>query len=147
MLTQLTSDQIARHWDEIKSHLEKSLSPFVEVTPTTMNSIFEALLAGRAQAWTLWENVEDKIKIYAMGTTYIQVDPLSRTKNLLIYSVSGYSFVPEGLWKEGLEKIRLFAKEKGCFKILAYSSVRRILDIADALGGDTKTYYIEWKVK
>jgi len=147
MLTQLTSNQIAKHWDEIKTHLETTLVPFVKVTPTMLNNIFEAFLAGRAQVWTSWKwDGDGQVKVYAMATTYIQIEPISGTRNLLIYSLSGYSFIAEDLWREGIEVIRKFAIECKCANILAYSSVPRVLEIASMLGGKIDTSYIEWKV-
>jgi len=147
MLTRLTSNQVANHWDEIKTHLENTLAPFVKVTPVTLNNIFESFLSDRAQVWTVWKwNGDGKPEVHAMATTYIQVDPISGTKNLLIYSLSGYKFVTEELWMEGIEGIKRFAQEKKCAKILAYSSVPRILQVANSLGGNTGMTYIEWEV-
>ena len=81
-----------------------------------------------------------------MVITAIQIDSVSRTKNLLIYSLSGYAFIQENLWQEGIEVIKEYAKKNGCHKILAYSSVDRIITVAKELGGNTDVRYIEWEV-
>ena len=145
MLTQLTPEQIAGHWSEIKTHLETALVPFVDITPTTINNIFESFLAGRAQLWIMWQLDNEAVKVYGMGSTFVQTDAVSGTKNLLIYTISGYTFIPQELWKDAFDKIMEFAKVNNCAKLVAYSQVPRILEIVKQLGGEAKTTYIEWR--
>lgn len=147
MLTRLTSNQIANHWEEIKTHIIETVAPFVKVTPMILNNIFEEMIAGNAQVWISWKWSENNHpNIYAMATTCVQVDPFSHTRNLLIYSLSGYRFIPEDLWKEGIEGLRKFAVDRKCNKILAYSSVNRVIDVAKELGGKTDVRYLEWRL-
>lgn len=145
MLTKLTSEQIARRWDDIKAHLERGLVPYVAVTPTGMTFIFEALLRDSMQAWVLSQTEGDQLVIYAMATTSVIVDPASQTRNLVIYSLSGYQDIPRKLYEEGIGGLKTFARERDCASIIAYTSVPAVERIAMALGAE-RAAIMRWEI-
>ena len=145
MLLQLTSNQISSHWDEIKDHLQYTLSPIMEISEATLNNIFEGLIAGTSQAWIIIGDAPEH-SIYAMAVTSFSYEPGTNTKNLLIYSLSGYRHIPDELWKSALDGAKAFAKANGCFKLMAYTQVDRITAISNSVGGNTNTRLIYWEV-
>ena len=117
----------------------------MEVSDTAMNKIFQSLLQGQSQVWLLVGDDESNT-IYAMGITCFSTEAATDTKNLLIYSLSGYRSIPEDLWLTALNGIKDFAKAHDCFKIIAFTQVNRIVDIAKLVGGNTSTSLIYWEV-
>lgn len=146
MLLQLTPNQVTAHWDEIKEHLQYALAPQMEVNEKALNRILRGLVSGTSQAWIIVGDEDDCRTIYAMGLTCFSTEMATDTKNLLIYSLSGYRHIPENLWVGALAHIKAFAKSNGCFRVIAFTQVSRIVDIAKVVGGDTATRLIYWEV-
>ena len=142
MLVQLLPEQIGKHWDEIKSTLERTLPPVTSVTDDTMNNILQQALSGEVQVWV----VSDEGKVMGLVITTIVEEFVSGSRNLLIYSVYGYSFISEGLWRNAVEKLRGFASGSGCHKIIGYTKVKRIIDIVQMLGGSAESVLISLEV-
>lgn len=146
MLVRLTNNQVSHYWSDIKAHIVYTLSPTMETSEETLNSILENLLLGQSQAWVITGEKEDAANIYAMAITTFTVEGNTKTKNLLIYSLHGYQFIPEVLWKDAVDKMLEFAKGQGCYKVLAYTKVKRIIDVVKNLGADTSVTLISWEV-
>jgi len=150
VLLKLFNDQITRYWENIREMLEASAPPLVGDNPGAVNQIMENILLGKMQCWVLYEQKGDvkapEIRIYAMLVTQIWHEPGSFTKNLLIYALYGYSFVPEELWKSGLESLKRWAKKKKCYAIVAFTQVPRVADLVKMLGGDTSTTFLKLEI-
>lgn len=160
MLLRLSADQVSRYWDDVRDMLEASVPPLAAEGPAAVNQIMENILLNRMQVWVLYEQsgggVEkvgdqhvinaNSVKIYAMFVTQVWKEPGSFTKNLLIYALYGYSFVPEELWKTGLEGLKRWAKKKQCAGIVAFTKVPRIAEIVRELGGETDTTFLKLEV-
>ena len=106
MLTKLSVEQISRTWDDIREHLEVGLVPYVAVTPEGMNKIFEAMLRDDMQTWVLSAPEGGAPVVYAVLTTSVLVDPASNSRNLVIYSLSGYKTITKALYEEGVEGLK-----------------------------------------
>jgi len=146
VLIRLTSDQATRYWSDIKAHLIYTLSPQMEVSEESLNNVLESVLKGTSQVWVLMGEGEKAKEVYAMAVTTLTIEETTRTKNLLIYSLSGYRFVPEPLWRSAINTITAYAKGNGCYKVVAYTQVKRILTIAKDLGADTSVTLVGWEV-
>ena len=147
MLVKLTNNQISRYWNDIKAHLAYTLSPHMETSGEAFNKVLENLLLDKSQAWVIAGEGEDVATIYAMIITTFTLEETTDTKNLLIYSLSGYHFIPDNLWKDGMNKIMAYARGNKCFKVITYTKVKRIIDVAKSLGADTSVTLISWEVK
>ena len=143
MLTKLNAEQISKFWNEIKEHLEVGLVPYVAVTPDGMTFILESLLNDSMQCWVLRREGEESI--FALATTSIIVEPASQTKNLVIYSLSGYQVIPRELYQEGMKVLHEYARTKGCKLILAYTSVLAVERLALQLGA-TRAALLSWRI-
>ena len=137
MLTKLESEVISRYWEDIADAIVASVPPLAEVTDTALNELLKGLLEDRMQAWILCDIIEDRTVVYALVITTIWRDPGLDTKNLLIYALYGYSTIQESMWKAGLETLRKYARGIGCKAIVGLTSVPRIREVVEQLGGDT----------
>lgn len=145
MLLQLTTNQIAEHWDELKEHLVHTLGPVEVLDETSLNQILESLLSGNAHAWVVVGD-EEPPKVYAMAVTCFSYDVGTNSKSLTIYSLSGYRFISEELWRDALKTIKRFAAREDCRRVIAYTRVKRIIQVAQGVGGDVGTTMIFWEV-
>lgn len=150
MLLRLSADQVQRFWNDIRDGLKASMPPLAAQNMSSVNQVMENILLGKMHAWVLYKQTGDAqaphAEIYALLITQEWVEPGSFTKNLLIYALYGYSFVPEELWQSGLVKLRAYAKSKGCLSIVAFTEVDRVLEIIRQLGGKTNTTFIQLEV-
>lgn len=146
MLLKLQPDQITNYWEDIKAAIIYAVPPLAQASQEGLNELLEGLLAGRMQAWTLYEVEEGAVKIYALIVTTVWVEIGTLGRNLLIYALYGYSFVKPELWKGALEILRKFARANDCQKIVAFSKVPRIWEIVSQLGGNTETKLVTLEV-
>lgn len=146
MLLKLSEDQITIYWENIRQALLFNDLPMADASEEKMATVLEGLLSGSVQAWILFEMENGKERIYAMAITSFVYEPVTLTKNLVIYNLYGYEFVPPRLWTEGVKGLKKFAKAKGCYTLIAYSKVPRILTIVEELGGDTSMRVINLEI-
>ena len=146
MLVQLTPNQIAQAWPGVKEPIRLALVPQMDVTDESLNSILQHLTQGTSQMWLLTDLVDSKTVIYAIGTTCFSTEAMTRTKNLLIYSLYGFQFIPDPLWKDGLATLKAFAKREGCIKLIAFTLVDRVVEVAQSLGAQVNVRQLTWEV-
>lgn len=146
MLRLLTPDQVALFWTDIREALRYSVIPLAEATDASLNSILETILTGGMQVWVALGKVEEQERPIALAVTYINKDIGTGTKKLVIYALCGYHFIEEGVWREGLEVLRKFARAEGCTGIVGYTKVPRVVEVAKMLGGKVEYSFIELEV-
>ena len=146
MLVQLTPSQIAQAWPSLREPIRKALIPQMDVSAEALNNILRNLEQGTSQAWLLTDIVEGRSVVYAVGTTCFSVEAMTGTKNLLIYSLYGFQFIPEHIWKDSLNTLLIFAKREGCFKLIAFTLVDRVIEIAQGLGAQSNIRQLTWEV-
>ncbi len=146
MLKRLENNQVTKYWSDIKAHLIYTMTPQMEVTDEALSNVLENILKGNSQVWLILGEGKDASKVHAMGITTFTIEETTNTKNLLIYSLSGYRHVPEELWKDAIVKMKAYARGNKCYKVIAYTQVDRIINIAKGLGADTSVTLISWEV-
>jgi hypothetical protein len=146
MIIQLTPDQCSIYWDDLSTGIKNSMPPFAKVDEDGLSEILANLMNERMQAFVSLDKSEKGTVVVAVAITMIQEEFGTGKNNLLIYSLFGYNFVHEKLWKEGLTGLKSFAKLHECAKVIGYTSVPRVVDIAKNLGGSTEYTFISWEV-
>jgi len=142
MLIQMDNSVITKHWEEIKRTLRVNLLPFADADDNALNNILQSMLIGDMQVWA----IIDEDKILGLGVTQFLNESASQTLNLLIYSLYGYSFISQDVWADAIEKLKVYAKSKGCSNIIAYSKVGRVIEIAESIGANTELHLINWRL-
>ena len=141
MLIRLLPKQVSDHWDEISGYIKESLVPTVDVTPDLMNNILAALLDGGMLCWvSVFDDSGSRIN--SVCVTQILYDRASDTKSLLFYSIYGINDMSEEEWKAGFETLRNYGKKLGCKKLIAYTDVDYIVEMAKTFGGEAKYTYL-----
>ena len=142
MLKLLTPDQVAIYWTDISSTIRSSVVPLAVATDETLNLVLEAILREEMQVWAIFEGEGVK----GIAVTYINVDVGTQTRNIVVYSLCGYSLIEEKTWRESLEGLREFARNNDCTGIVGYTKVPRIIEVVKMLGGKADYAFIELEV-
>ena len=135
-------NQISEQWEILWPAIEASLPPTGGAGDTEVNNILEALLAGRMQAWIS----KREGRVMALVTTAFVEDIGTKVRNLLIYSIYGYGPITDTLVKEGIMTLRKFAVRCGCKNIIAYTNVKRIIDMFEDIGGAADSVFLSMSV-
>lgn len=138
----LRHEDISKQWDVIRFTIEQSSPPIAIAAPETMNNTLKALMTGRLRCWVMLRGE----KLLAMATTMFTIDDVSRIKDLMLYTLFGFSFVSEEEWQYGAGKLREYARDNKCHRIVAYTCVKRLLSLAEALGGNTNYTFVSLEV-
>lgn len=146
MLRLLQPDQVSIYWTDIRATIQASIVPLAEATDETLNLILEAILREEMQVWAILEEVEGETNVKGVAVTYINVDVGTQTKNIVVYSLCGYSLLKEETWWDGLEGLKSFARRNGCVGIVGYTKVPRIKEIVEKLGGKAEYVFVELEV-
>jgi len=143
-LVKLSPEEISEKWEDgLMDAIEASLPPLANYeSPERMNNILRALCGGGLECWTLW--LGDDLQI--VGVFELIIDHATGNKSLLIYALYSYSEVSYEFWGILLKSVRKTAKEKGCSRIVAYSNVDRVVDIINALGGNSEFRFLSLEV-
>lgn len=84
-----------------------------------MANVLRSILMEELTVWMYWD--ENKYERFVMST-YVQTDPVSLVKDLVIYSFTGINEVRPLDFIRSLEVIKKYAQGKDCSSILAYTS-------------------------
>jgi len=131
-LIKLLPEQVMQYWDDIRACIEAAMPPYVARNVDAIMYIQEQLLLGIVECWVAMDP-----GVCGVMTTQIINDPVSRCRNLLIYSVAVIGDHTEELWQLAAQQMRRYATAKGCTHIIAYSNSAHMLHIAEKLGADT----------
>jgi hypothetical protein len=146
MLTKLLPDQVAKFWDIIKYSIEESLPPIAGESPDTMNNILTSLLTGKTQCWASYTRGPEGNKFEGIILTKILLDDASMTRSLLIYCLYGYEKVNKNSWREGFLATAKFAKSMRCNRIVGYTNVPYLIDLAKVFGSDNTYQFVSFDI-
>ena len=140
MITRLLPEQVSRLWDIIKYAIEQSLPPIVTRHSDNMNRILAALLSNKMSCWISYTKTEEMSKFDAVILTKFIFDDATYTKNLLLYSVYGYAKLESRHWMEGFAFMSKYALSQGCDKLIAYTKVPYLVEMAKQYDADMQTF-------
>lgn len=152
MLIKLTPSQITTYSNLIVRSVEESMPPYTYSSYMKTNHVLESLMSGFMQCWFIYnqgKKTEVDISIEPLGimVTSILPDFYTKTTNLLIYSLFGIHKITPDIWIDGITTLKKFAKDRGCFRVIAYSDIPNIISIVKKLGGDTSITFISIEVE
>lgn len=140
MINKLLPEQISNLWDIIKYAIEESLPPIVTKNQDSMNRILASLLSGKMSCWISYTKGEKESKFDAVILTKIIFDDATYTKNLLLYSVYGYTKMEPRHWMEGFAFMSKYALAQGCDRLIAYTEVPYLIEMAKQYDAEMQTF-------
>lgn len=146
MLVKLLPDQVSDHWDEISVAIRQALPPFAASSDRYMVNILKSILEGSMQCWILYSSDSNTARIYAILTTTVEIDKMSDTRCLLIYSFYANKPLTNHLMISCFETLKKFASSKRCYKMIAYTNIPKMERLWESLGGIVETKLMEVSV-
>lgn len=131
MLVKLTNNDIIFAWDMIKGSFEHA--PNGEDLKAKADRVMERLLLGEGQAWFL---LREDIPV-ACALTFEMFDPFTGEKNLFLYYAYAFEKLTARDWVTAFVYLKNYAKGIGCKEILTYSKVPKVIEMAEAVGGNS----------
>ncbi|KKN51492.1 hypothetical protein LCGC14_0622330 [marine sediment metagenome] len=146
MLIRLTDKQVSTYWEDVKAHVRYSLPIHMEFNDKAMSNILDGLIKGDTQCWVGLDKDKDPPDPVCMILTAFSTEYATKTKNLVIFSFSAYSHLVDEVYAEGIQVLKQFAAKNKCHRLIAYTQIPRILDVAKKLDGDISTTLLSWEV-
>ncbi len=143
MLIKLLPNQVADHWEPIKSAIKASLPPVSQGAEDHMENVLNLLLIGDMHCWISYTS---EGRVDNIATTQVIHDSVTGNKNLLIYSVFGFD-VDQRSWAEGIQALIKYARSEGCDNIVGYTNVSSIVKFIQRIGGSAEYTFISIPVR
>lgn len=125
-------------WRMIRTTLERAAPPTVKMTEHLISKLRTKLLLKEATAW-LFGDDDGPI---AVAVTMSREDELLDKKEVLIYAAANLRRMTNDEWDQCFAKMRLHALSRGCTHLTCMTVVKRIIEMAERMGGDTSTRYV-----
>jgi len=139
----LSPYQISNDWEAIASVIEYVLPPLSsEKNKDRMNNLLKTLIEELADCWILSKDGGT----IAVFITNIIVDQMTNDRCFNIHSLYGYRPLNMRLWTMLFEIVEKKAIELKCNKVVGYSSVPRIIELAESFGWETDCRFISKEV-
>lgn len=142
LLQRMLPEQVADHWNFFAPVIEKSLPPTVVNGRQRMANVLRSVLLDELVVWSYGSKEELKYVI----STVERVDPVSLTKDLLIYSFTGLGHVLPRDLTEGFRLLSRFGKSRGCLSIVAYVDEPRVRKFLESQGAKADFTLIQMEV-
>lgn len=108
-----------------------------------MVNILEAILLDKLLCWGYYN--EDADLVFLLTTT-IDYDEVSKTRRLLIYTLTSVAKIDSSMFIKSLENLKKYARSNACSSIIAYTRNEKILTYMNRLGADIGFNLIEVEV-
>lgn len=141
MLVRLLTIQIPKFWDLIKYGIQESLGELL--TDKHYNNILTGLLKEDLICFVVME--DDKVKANTVVRAYY--DDLTEKKSLVIYSAYANKELSNDLYVKIFDDLQKYAKSIHCDSISAFTSMNKIVEMAELVGGDTSQTFISFPLK
>lgn len=138
MLILQTPEQVAPYRLLVDKALEAGVPPYAYTDPQRNNNIFASLLRGEMQLWIAYVRTTKEIKAVAIVITTVEEDGCSGVRNLLIYTLYGWSRIPGELYATSIETLKKWARARQCHRVVALTANERILELIEGLGGNSE---------
>lgn len=146
LLTILTDEDIAQHWDVFAPGIERGLPGFIALqTHEVMNNILEALLAGALQMW-LVRTEGEQVETIGVLVTGVLDNPITGLRSMWIYGISPLRY-DRAIWSEAIDLLKRVAKRQRCWQIQTFVRRKRMREVLRDMGADVETRAITWRIE
>lgn len=140
MLIKLMPNQISQNWPKLRPAVLNALPPIAPNLGTdTEINLLTALANDKLQMWAVCK--EKSKSVNAVITTEIVEDFATKANHLVIYTLYGIDKMLREDFIDGLKALKKFARDNKCIKIIAYTNIDKVIELAQMLGGT-----VDWKV-
>jgi hypothetical protein len=127
----------AADWKRIAAVIRRAAPPQVQVTDALLDDVRSAINTGEMSAWSFENGTPIGVMVSMM-----REDRILGRRDLLIYAAAGERRIRDTEWVSCFNKVKSHALANQCTHIAAFSIVDRVIEVAQALGGDVETRYV-----
>lgn len=138
-LQRVLPEKVSEHWEFFAPTIERSLPPVVLNGRKRMGNVLRSILMDELVVW-MYGN---KKGVKFIVSTVERVEPVSLTKDLLIYSFTGFGEVTSVDLTDGLELLSRFGKSRECLSLVAYVDNSRIKQFLESKGAKSDYFLIQ----
>lgn len=142
MLIHMMPEQVSNQWSFFAPTIGSSLPPTVEHNQEGMTNILYSVLKEDLDVWIY---TEDDQAMFVL-TTCVRQDPITKQKDLLIYSLTGIREMNEKGWNDAYKTLSKFARSRDCKGIIAYTADPKISNYIKSRGGEADFTLIQMEV-
>jgi hypothetical protein len=133
MLIKLSPDKLSESWPMVYRAIKSSSVALAEMTEERVNNVVRSLMIGDATCWIH----EQGNTITTIVVTTLLEEPISKTRNLLIYCAHIFLKLKVEQYIEMSIDLGNYAKSLGCAKVIAYCSNDKLTEILKKSGANT----------
>lgn len=138
-LIQVTPSKVAENWFSLSEGFASYLQPLVAGQESIrQTAMLELAVRDMAYVWI----VSDKDKPIFHVYTILELDPVTRSCNLLIYAMFPVKILTVPIWKDLMAALSKFAKGLGCIAVTLFTKDSRVIDLMNSVGGSVDERYI-----
>ena len=116
--------------------------PLAQLTNEKLTVVLEKLLSDKL---TCWYGYDDD-KVHTVILTELLEEPSTKTKNLLIFTISIIDKVQPDEYVSMLETLRKYAKANRCANVYCYSSNEKLTNLFQTYGADTSYNLVKYEL-
>lgn len=130
MIHLVEPEEIDTHWDVIKAASAGRLGPLIWAGE---EQVRQALKDELLFCFAILEQQKDQ-PLRGFAICSISSDPLSDTKTLIVMCAYAVLDVDGETWADGLVELMKFAHGKGCSRVVGFTQLDEVVDLAQRLG-------------
>lgn len=146
LVLKVLGQQVADSWDRVGGLIELSMPPLVnpEDRSLLMSKVLYSILIGELDVWISYDKDKNDRAVFS---TRVQVEPVTRIRDLLVYSFTALS-KDLRVWEmeKIFEVLSKYARAMGCNSIIAYSDNDKVVDFLASQGADVSYKLIKFEV-
>jgi hypothetical protein len=147
MIVRIPILHVHHYWPLLEKAAMVAVPPFVSDVESRLFNILLSLQEGNLQGFVLGALDEDgNPALAAVFMTEIMVDGISKTRNLGLYSMYGFSELPLPCWFELRDFLLRYARDLGCSKVCAYTNNEGIIKFCERFGGAVEYRFVTFDV-
>jgi hypothetical protein len=142
MLAKLSPELVSKYWNEIFPMIEAAM-PVVSNIEQRRKRILSSCLSGELVCWAI---LDQDNQLLGLATTTFTLDNIDGERNLLLYTLFSKNGIADETWTDNYNCLRAFARGQGCQFIIGYTSMLRLVELAEMLGARTDERIIRMEV-
>lgn len=132
MLTRLSPEKVSEAWPMIERAVVASSMALASMSDDRLNNVLVAIQSGTASCFVH----ESDNQITTVIVTTVIEEPISKTRDLLIYAAHMFRKLKPEMYVEMAKWIGQYAKGQDCAQVILYCSNDRLTEILKGSGAN-----------
>ena len=141
MLIRLKPEYVSENWEYFKDTILDSI-PEGKFKPEQIgNNLLTAVMSEMLIVYMSYQEVDGKNVVDSIMSLMIYQDMVSRSRDLVIYSLFAVKVIPEESWADAYLALSEYARKNNCGNITAYTANNKIRERFETLVGSLDYSY------